>query len=133
MERIVKEKKTFPHKLVLIAAFVCMLLLFILLNVTSPDNTSPALLLIMFVLMYGTIFGLFNVAVVFFQNFSKLVFPDFIKKQPSSLRKTYSYIAIVSCVPIFILAVQSIKPISGFELLLVLLLASLACFVVHKK
>ena len=115
------------------ALLVCLLGLVLMLNLTSPDDISPAVLLVMFVLMYGVVFGGLTISLVFFQSLNQLFFPNAIKKKPINLRKTYSYIAIISCVPIFVLAVQSIKSIDGFEVLLVLTLASVACFVVYKK
>lgn len=112
---------------------ICLFGLVILLNATSPDDVSPAVLLAVFILIYGVVFGGLVMCLVFFRSLNKLFFPNIIKKKPINLHKTYSYIAVVSCVPIFVLAVQSIKPISGFEVVLVLALASLACLIVYKK
>lgn len=121
------------QNLTMLLSIACFAGIIVLFNATSPDNSSPALLMVIFILMYGVVFGAINASVIFFSNFKKLAFPDVISKKGISLGKRYSYILIASCVPVFALAVSSIRPIGGFELLLAVLLASLACFLVYKK
>ena len=121
------------QRLIMLLSIACFAGILILFNATSPDNSSPVLLMVIFILMYGVVFGAINASVIFFSNFKKLAFPDAISKKRTSLGRRYGYILIASCVPVFVLAVSSIRPIGGFELLLVILLASLACFLVYKK
>lgn len=129
-----KENKLFYlQKIIFIVSVFSCAGLLILLNIASPDNAPPVLLLGMFILLYGAVFGFVSVIFAFSRGFNELIFPNRLRRKRYNLRKAYSYMAIISCVPVFILAIQSIKPISVFEALLILALTFLACFIVYKK
>lgn len=110
------------------AAFV---LLIALMNAFSPDQFVPIGALTVFLLIYIVCFSL---SFVIYSLISGM-FGIFINRrfESKSSYRMYLYLAIISMVPVVVLAIQSIRDITFAEIGLILLFCGLICFYISRR
>lgn len=111
---------------------VALALLVLVMNVVSPDVASPVLLMGIFALIYLVSFAMVYLLGSFFLKIRDLSHGDLPKKPSSFSQKRLTYTAVVSSAPVFLFAIQSIKMVGWYELLLVGLAITLGCFVIYR-
>ncbi len=119
-------------KVDLLAPLACFGVLFLILHTTSPDDITPVALLIIFLLLYGVVFGLTNLLFVFFFKLYGTILADLPKKPSVFITKRKRLVALISCAPIFLLAVQSVKPVSLLDIVLVVAIVIVGSTVIIK-
>lgn len=111
----------------------CLLVLGAIFVLTSLDDASPVLLLVIFVLQYGLVFGIINGLFVFFEKIKRLFFAHLPLKDSLTVKKKTRLVAFLSLMPIIALAIQSIKPIGFYEIVLILIITIFGTMFVYKK
>ncbi len=113
---------------------LCLLLL--ILNYTTPVTAGPFGVVLVFVLIYMSLFSL--VAGILY-SISKLISRLFGFIMPSkpimplSLRKSYYFSIVISASPVIIVALYSVGQVSWYEYILVFLFIITSCTYIYKK
>lgn len=116
---------------IVLSGMVAFALLMVLMNAFSPDQFVPIGALTIFLLIYVVCFAL---SFVLYSLITGL-FGMFIARRFESNNgyRIYLYLAIVSMVPVIMLAIQSIRDITAAEIGLILLFCSLICFYISRR
>lgn len=109
-----------------------LVLVFIFMSI-SPDEVAPGLLLLIFALQYLVIFALFNLGYLFFSKLRAVFFLNLPLQQGLGQRKKTQLMAFLSLMPIIALAIQSIKPLGLYELILISVLILVGVTVIYKR
>lgn len=116
---------------IVLSGMVAFALLIVLMNAFSPDQFVPIGALTIFLLIYVVCFAL---SFVLYSLITGL-FGMFIARRFESNNgyRIYLYLAIVSMVPVIMLAIQSIRDITAAEIGLILLFCGLICFYISRR
>lgn len=116
---------------IVLSGMVAFALLIVLMNAFSPDQFVPIGALTIFLLIYVVCFALSFVL----YSLTTRLFGMFIARRFESNNgyRIYLYLAIVSMVPVIMLAIQSIRDITAAEIGLILLFCSLICFYISRR
>lgn len=116
---------------IVLSGVVAFALLIALMNAFSPDQFVPIGALTIFLLIYIVCFSLFFVL----YSLASGLFGMFISRRFESKGgyRTYLYLAIISMVPVVMLAIQSIRDITAAEIGLILLFCGLICFYISRR
>lgn len=112
-----------------VGAFV---LLIVLMNAFSPDQFVPigalSIFGLIYVVCYAVIYVMYNLATGIF---------NILVPSRSNIEQRYyrrcTYVAIISMVPVIILAIQSIRDVVAMEVVLVLIFCGLTCFYISRR
>lgn len=112
-----------------VGAFV---LLIVLMNTFSPDQFVPigalSIFGLIYVVCYAVIYVMYNLATGIF---------NILVPSRSNIEQRYyrrcTYVAIISMVPVIILAIQSIRDVVAMEVVLVLIFCGLTCFYISRR
>lgn len=116
---------------IILSGVVAFVLLIVLMNAFSPDQFVPIGALTIFLLIYIVCFALSFVGYSLISG----LFGMFVTKrvEAKSGYRIYFYLAIVSMVPVVMLAIQSIRDITAAEIGLILLFCGLICFYISRR
>lgn len=114
-------------------SLLCLVVLGVIFIFISPDDVSPVLLLVIFVLQYGLVFGVINGFFIFFEKIRRVIFANLPLRNDFSPSKRVQLVTFLSLIPIVILATQSIKPLGFYELFLILIIAIFGMVFICKK
>lgn len=122
-------KETFIKKHIFIALLVLICLFFIVLifNTTSPFTISPALILLVFFLIYVSILC----SILLIMRFLRLFAPNLLTSMNRG--KLYGIIAVGGFFPVFLLALNTISQFSLKDLILSLVLFLLIMFYIYRR
>lgn len=114
---------------------VSLCLLFILLNFINPASAGPFGILLVFVAIYMSSFGL---VALFLFGASRVVSHTvaiITKKEikPFNLKKSYLYSSIISCAPVMFIALTSVGMFDIYGISLILLFVVLGCLYITKR
>ena len=124
------------NKLVIATTVISLCLLILLLNVTAPTTIGPFGILAVFIFGYLSSLGVMTYFLYACSRiFSHLMSAFTVRKpmQPLSLRRAYYYSTVLAAVPILILGLQSVGPLSPYEVILVAVFASIWCLYITKR
>ncbi len=107
--------------------------LLIVTNLTSPLAGGPAVILLVFILLYLFFLPIFylllNASLALWRLISRRHTP---KARPNS-RRHYYIASVLACFPLFVLALQSIGAVRPFDIGLVMVFIALAAFYIAKR
>jgi hypothetical protein len=107
-----------------------------LLTFTTPATAGPFGLLMIFISAYLTFIGLIS---FFLFGISKLIVAltagMTIRKpmKPMSFRRAYYFSTVLAAAPVMLIALQSVRSIDVYELVLVLIFEVVACLYVSRR
>ncbi len=119
-------KKTTKIFLIFIGSIA---LLLFLLNIAAPDQVSPFYVLLIFGLFFVVIDSFLVLLMILLNSIRNQV----LGQNNLLSKKLYIYSSLISIGVVVILAIQSLKPISVYELALVAIAVSIASFYVYKS
>ena len=111
-------------------------LLSAMLTFTTPASAGPFGLLVIFLSAYLTFIGLIS---FFLYGITKLIASVSsgmtVRKpfQPMSFRRAYYFSTVLAAAPVMLIALQSVKPLDLYELILVLIFEVVACLYVSRR
>jgi hypothetical protein len=111
-------------------------LLSVMLTFTTPASAGPFGLLVIFITAYLTFIGLIS---FFLYGISKLIASISagmtVRKPFTGLtfRRAYFFSTVLAAAPVMIIALQSVKPIDIYELVLVIIFEVVACLYVSRR
>ena len=123
-------------KVIIIITVTSLCFLTVLLNTTTPASAGPIGILAIFIFVYLSSLGvvtylLFGVSRLI-AYFSKI----FMFRRPFamwSFKKSYYYSTIISAMPTMLIGLQSVGPISIYEILLVSFFVIIGCLYISKR
>jgi hypothetical protein len=107
-----------------------------MLTFTTPASAGPFGLLVIFITAYLTFIGLIS---FFLYGITKLiasVTAGMTVRKPftgMSFRRAYYFSTVLAAAPVMIIGLQSVKSISVYELLLVIIFEVVACLYVSRR
>lgn len=113
------------ERIIPILALISLVILFFLLNFTTPTTIGPFGVLVFFTTIYTLVFSLVAMGMTWFYRM--------IKSRKKLRKKDYLYAAVVAFVPIMLLLVQSFQMINVGTIVMMGIFVLLACFLVHKR
>lgn len=114
---------------IVLLPFVWALGLFIFMNTTSPLQSGPMSVLIVFSLVYLFLVSACYASVLLFLRLGRL----FGRNLKMDRRKLYYLVSVISLGPVFILALNTLGQLEVKEVLLVLALLGLGSFYVLRR
>lgn len=127
------------HMLRRVAAIVVVmtgLLLFILLQMTTPATIGPLGILVVFILLYVSVLGVLTFLLFGISKVVNKVSSSFIVKPPFSLltlRRSYYFSSVIALAPVILLGMQSVGEVGVYDVLLVILFVAIACMYISKR
>jgi len=122
-------------KIAAISSFVSILVLVVVLNTTEPTNIGPVGVLAVFALIYIAFVGIFVLLIkalsYIFAKIPRLLGTK--KYEQLSDKKIYYYGSVVASTPVLLIGMQSIDKLGIYDVALVLLFVSMACFYISKR
>ena len=124
-----------PDRFILLSSLMSSVAISLIFNMTSPEQLNPAAVVAVFILLYAIFFGLILIVVKLYFRIKKYLYRNLVVNPKNTIRarKSYLYIAVISFLPILFIAMQSIKSVGIYELLLMMAVIALACFYVYKR
>lgn len=109
-------------KVVAISTAASLLALWILLVKTAPATAGPVGILTTFVFMYASALGmltflLYGISIATSRVFKSVTGTS--RPEAFTLRKAYYYASVVALAPVMLIAMQSVKEVGIYQLLLV--------------
>lgn len=123
-------------RIVGISTVVSALLLFLLLQTTTPSTVGPVGLLAVFFLLYISLVGLVAGLAWIFTNGIVAVGKMLAVRRPMSrpkFKQIYYYASVIALAPVMMLAMKSIGSLGLYEVILVLLFIGIALLYVSKR
>lgn len=120
------------HGWVLIVPAILLLVLYIFINEVSPLNAGPAGILFVFGLLYGAFLSL-TFSLIYFGQRVISRFGLLRERDHMHSRKAYYVASVLACLPLFLLAINTIGRLAFSDVLLVGLFIALATFYVLKR
>ena len=115
-------------------ASLCVLSL--MLTFTAPVQAGPFGLLIVFISAYLTFLGVISFFLFGISHLIAMVFSGAAVRKPlkaMSFRRAYYFGAVLAAAPVMIIGLQSVKSMSVYEFLLVVLFEVVACIYVSRR
>lgn len=123
-------------RILLVSTILSGVLLIYILFFTTPTQVGVVGILSFFILTYLFLLGLFTGFIYLISYVFSLIAKNKVLTRPTEqigLKKAYYYGTMIALAPVLLLAMQSFGNISFFELGLVILFASMGCFLVSKR
>lgn len=123
-------------KIVMLGAFVAAVLLFLLLNITTPTTAGPVGILSVFILSYVVILGIMTFFVFLVSRLLVKLGKLLSVRRPIQaidIRRSYYYASLLALVPPILVAMQSVGRVSFYEVGLVAFFVILGCVYVTKR
>ena len=123
-------------KIIATLSLASLCLLSAMLTFTTPASAGPFGLLVIFICAYLTFIGMIS---FFLFGISKLIISVTagmtVRKPltPMPFRRAYYYSAVLAAAPVMIIALQSVRAINIYELLLVIAFEVIACLYVSRR
>jgi hypothetical protein len=119
------------HWLVIVPLFLVVILA-ILMSTTTPLQVGPAGILLAFLLLYAI---LLSISFLIIYIGSKLFVSLKLRKGHQLIRprRAYYIASIVACLPLFLIAIQTIGQLRWVDVLLVVVFLALAAFYVLRR
>ena len=124
------------EKIVSITTVTSLCLLAVLLNITSPTTIGPFGILSVFILLYMSSLGVVAYFLYLSSRLIAHVSTAFTVKRPiapMSFRIAYYYSTVLAAAPIMLIGLQSVGPISFYEVVLIVIFAVIGCVYITKR
>lgn len=118
------------EKVLAVSTLVAAVLLLAFLQVTSPASIHPLGILFVFLLLYMLALG---VLTFFIASGSRVLVAFRIRKEVLSVRRSYFYASVLALAPVMLACMQSIGRVGVYEIALIILFESIACFYIAKR
>jgi hypothetical protein len=123
-------------RVVAISMVGAIVLLAMLLQTTTPATIGPLGILLVFILLYTSVLGvltflLFGCSRVIAKLIATLAIHKTIR--PLSLSRSYYYSSVLALAPVLFVGMQSVGEVSVYDVLLVVLFATIACIYIAKR
>ncbi len=116
-----------------VVAALSTIFLFFIFYLVDPNKIMPFHLLLVFGLIYIIVFSWLTLIWLLLRNITRFLISRNQRRNSGVGYKSLIYIALVSFVPIYIVAIQSIRKVAFYEIILVVILVSLAVFYIKKR
>jgi hypothetical protein len=114
---------------IIMLPFFWALSIFIFMNITSPLQSGPLSVLVVFVLVYMFITSTLYGSVIVGHKLARF----FGWQQPLHRKQLYYLVSVVGLAPVFFLALNTLGQLEIREVLLVILLLAMGCFYVMRR
>lgn len=123
-------------RIVATASLASLCLLSVLLTFTSPTSAGPLGLLVIFITAYLTFVGMIS---FFLFGMNRLVV-GLVRGmaarkplRPMSFRRAYYFSTVLAAAPVMLIGLQSVRPMSVYEIVLVVVFEIVACIYVSRR
>jgi hypothetical protein len=123
-------------KVVAISSLVAVVLLIVLLQTTAPVTIGPFGILIVFILMYVSAFGVLTFLLYGLSRIIARISNSVTVKRPVqalSLTRSYYFSSVIALVPVMFIGMQSVGEVGAYEVALVVIFAGIACVYIAKR
>ncbi|HRF28874.1 MAG TPA: hypothetical protein PL051_04530 [Candidatus Saccharibacteria bacterium] len=118
------------------SSIAALIVLFILLQATTPSQVGPLGLLAVFFLLYVVLVGVATLILLWGSNALAIAARPFTSKRPVkpvALQKSYYYASVLALAPVMILAMKSIGSLGVYQLVLVGIFLLIGLLYVAKR
>lgn len=111
-------------------------ILALILQTSTPSNAGPLGILIVFLLMYVLVLGVLTFVIFWgsraWSRIVRLIVP---KRpiRPLTLVRSYYFSSVIGLAPVIFVGMQSVGEVGFYDVLLVVLFVSVACFYIAKR
>lgn len=119
-----------------ILTLVSLCLLIILLNIFTPATAGPFGILVIFVLVYLSSFGLMTFFLFGISRVIAQVSTVFIIKKPLpslTMRRSYFFSSILSVAPVMLIGLKSVGAAGIYGYLLIVIFVAIGCLYISKR
>ena len=129
MADISKYSKHAHTAVIYAAPAIAFIALVTVLNITTPLESGPLVILVVFALLYVLIVSALSAALHLVAAIIKMVRPQ----NGFSMRRGYYLISIIGLAPVLFVALNTLGQLDMLEIVLILLLVALGCFYVVRR
>jgi hypothetical protein len=107
-----------------------------MLTFTTPASAGPFGLLVIFITAYLTFIGLISFFLFGISTLIASVSAGMTVRKPwkaMPFRRAYYFSTVLAAAPVMLIALQSVKPIDVYELLLVIIFEVIACLYISRR
>ena len=107
-----------------------------MLTFTTPASAGPFGLLVIFISAYLTFIGLISFFLFGITTLIASVSAGMTVRKPwkaMTFRRAYYFSTVLAAAPVMLIALQSVKPIDVYELLLVVVFEVIACLYISRR
>lgn len=112
-----------------VAPIVTLLALGIVLNITTPLESGPLIILVVLLLLYAFICSLLAAVLHSVTTILHAMRP----KNRFSARRGYYVVSVISLAPVLFIALNTLDQLDPLEIILIILLVSLGCFYTLRR
>lgn len=123
-------------KSIAVSGVVALVILGILLQVTTPSTIGPLGLLFVFILMYVVAVSVLTFLLMAINRVAVRLSQGVAVRRPLpilTMQRAYYYGSVVALAPVMLVAMQSVGSVGFYDVLLVVLFVSFACFYIAKR
>jgi hypothetical protein len=104
-------------------------------QVTTPSTAGPLGILIVFLFSYVLVLSVLTFLLFGLSRFVIELsrFFNFKKSEPLTLAKSYYFSSVLALAPVILIGMQSVGEVSLYDVILVTLFISVACFYIAKR
>lgn len=129
MKNVTKYTEHLHAAVIYTAPFASLVLLGVVLTMTSPLESGPAVILVVFTLLYVFILSAFSAALHLVGAVVRMIRPG----RPFSLRRGYYVLTIIALAPVLLVALNTLGQLDVLEIVLIFILVGLGCFYVVRR
>lgn len=129
MHTITKYAKHANTAAIYIAPLFAFIALASVLNMTTPLESGPLIILVVFMLLYVLIVSALSAALHLIVAIVRMLRPS----KTFSMRRGYYIASIVALAPVLFVALNTLGQLDALEIILILLLVGLGCFYVVRR
>lgn len=122
-------------RLIGVSVIFSAIALWVMLQMTAPSTAGPLGVLLVFIFLYVLVLGILTFLLFGASRltirFLKAISPK--PHRPLTLIRSYYFSSVLSLAPVILLGMQSVGGASAYDIVLVLLFVTVACFYISKR
>lgn len=123
-------------RVISVSIVLATVILALILQTSTPSNAGPVGILIVFLLMYMLVLGVLTFMLFWGSKLWGRVVRLIVPKRPLrslTLVRSYYFSSVIGLAPVIFVGMQSVGEVGFYDVLLVVLFVSVACFYIAKR
>lgn len=123
-------------RVIAFGAVIAVVLLTSMLYMTTPVEAGPLGILFVFILMYISALGMLTFLLFGISRVIAKLSRSFTVRRPlqvMSFQRSYYFASVLALVPVMFIGMQSVGRVGVYEIILILLFATISCIYIAKR
>jgi hypothetical protein len=119
-----------------VSSVIAVVLLWLLLQSTTPASAGPMGVLLVFVSLYVLVLCVLTFLIYWFSHLFVKIIGVFRPNKPIkslTLLRSYYFSSVLALAPVIFMAMQSVGGVQAYDVILVIIFMTVACFYISKR